>query len=485
MPAPDEESDPAMVRATGGGLVSIVQRYARGDQVSNGKSLCKTDLAVASASGFVHASTVETDPPYPKSVFGETLTEHSGITELMDDLGEALTLGRGRLRMMGGGNPAHIPEMQSIWRDRMAELVNDTPEEFDRVMADYDQPAGSPAFREAVAAYLSREYGWNLTRKNVAITNGGQTAFFFLLNRFAGRMPDGSQKQILLPIVPEYIGYSDQCVSGNEMFDARRPLIDLTSDHRFKYRVDFENLAMGNQHGAIAVSRPTNPSSNLLTDKEISHLREEAEKQGIPLIIDNAYGLPFPGVVFHEATPVWDENIILTMSLSKLGLPGTRTGIIVAREEIVQEIRSMTAIVGLANNNVGQALGRPLIESGEMKRLCENVVRPYYAKRSERALELAHEHLPSDIPWRVHESEGAFFLWFWFDALPVGCRELYRRLKEANLIVVPGEYFFFGLDTSDWPHSHQCVRVSFTQSEEVVADGFRILGEVLRDVYGT
>ncbi len=42
---------------------------------------------------------------WPKSIFARNLTEEAGITELMDDLGEALTLGRGKIRMMGGGNP--------------------------------------------------------------------------------------------------------------------------------------------------------------------------------------------------------------------------------------------------------------------------------------------------------------------------------------------------------------------------------------------
>ena len=36
----------------------------------------------------VQIGSVKEKTPYPKSVFGETLTEHSGITELMDDLGE-------------------------------------------------------------------------------------------------------------------------------------------------------------------------------------------------------------------------------------------------------------------------------------------------------------------------------------------------------------------------------------------------------------
>ena len=402
----------------------------------------------------------------------------------MDDLGEALTIGKDSLLMMGGGNPGHIPCMQHLWRKQMQELLDGEGNEFDRVLADYDQPAGSPSFRDAVAGFLNREYNWELSRDNIAITNGGQTAFFFLLNRFAGEMADGGEKRILLPIVPEYIGYGDQGISGSGLFDSRKPLIEMIGERRFKYRIDFDNLDLNDSHGAIAVSRPTNPSSNVLTDREIAKLRELASEQGIPLIIDNAYGLPFPGVVFHDATPVWDENIILTLSLSKLGLPGTRTGIVVARPEIIREIRSMTAIIGLANNNIGQALTRPLLESGEIKHLADEVVRPYYRNRSEHALELAREYLPDDVPWRVHDSEGAFFLWFWFENLPISCRELYRRLKEAGVVVVSGEYFFFGLDTDGWDHARQCIRVSYTQPEPIVEGGFRILGEVIRKVYG-
>lgn len=402
----------------------------------------------------------------------------------MDDLGEALTIGKDSLLMMGGGNPGHIPCMQHLWRKQMQELLDGEGNEFDRVLADYDQPAGSPSFRDAVAGFLNREYNWELSRDNIAITNGGQTAFFFLLNRFAGEMADGGEKRILLPIVPEYIGYGDQGISGSGLFDSRKPLIEMIGERRFKYRIDFDNLDLNDSHGAIAVSRPTNPSSNVLTDREIAKLRELASEQGIPLIIDNAYGLPFPGVVFHDATPVWDENIILTLSLSKLGLPGTRTGIVVARPEIIREIRSMTAIIGLANNNIGQALTRPLLESGEVKHLADEVVCPYYRNRSEHALELAREYLPDDVPWRVHDSEGAFFLWFWFENLPISCRELYRRLKEAGVVVVSGEYFFFGLDTDGWDHARQCIRVSYTQPEPIVEGGFRILGEVIRKVYG-
>ena len=423
---------------------------------------------------------------YPKTTFAEGLSPHAGIVGLMDDLGEALTTAKGELLMMGGGNPAHIPAVQARWRERFREMLDEAPDEFDRVLSDYDQPAGSPAFRETMAQFLSRQFGWNVTRENVAITNGGQTAFFFLLNRLAGKMVDGTQRKVLLPIVPEYIGYEDQCVDPIELFDARHPRIEYFGDHEFKYRIDFDKLALDDSHSAIVVSRPTNPSSNVLTDSELNRLSEMAKERGIPLIIDNAYGLPFPGVIFEEAEPLWDEHIILTMSLSKLGLPGTRTGIVIANPEIIRDISAMTGIIGLANNNIGQAMIRPLLESDEILELVNREIHPFYRERSRAVVDLVHRILPDSIPWRMHRSEGAFFLWFWFPDLPIPTRELYQILRKKGLIIVPGEYFFFGLerDKDGWAHRHECIRVSFAQPVEVLEKGFEILGETLAEAYG-
>ncbi|MEO0414899.1 MAG: valine--pyruvate transaminase, partial [Verrucomicrobiota bacterium] len=421
---------------------------------------------------------------YQKSVFADQLTGPSGIVDLMDDLGEALTLSDD-LIMMGGGNPAHIPQLQKVWRELVSEQLSANGDWFDRVLNDYDQPAGSPAFRDAVAAFLSETYGWKVERQNIAITPGGQTAFFFLLNRFAGRMANGDERQILVPVVPEYIGYADQGVSDAPLFSSRKPQITLRGDREFNYGIDFDNLHLGKEHGAVVFSRPTNPSSNVLTDAEVSKLSSLASEAGIPLLVDNAYGHPFPGAIFGDVTPIWDEHIILTMSLSKLGLPGTRTGIVVAHEDVIRELRSMNAIIGLANNNIGQALVRPLLETGKIQSLCQDVVRPFYEERSQIAKELVAEILPTDVPWRYHASEGAFFLWMWFEGLPITTRELYEKLKHRGLVAVPGAPFFFGLPEgdNDWAHRDECLRVTFTQPVEILRKGFSILGEVLAEVY--
>lgn len=418
---------------------------------------------------------------YSKSSFGTRITGHSGIRELMLDIGEARKMAGDDALMMGGGNPSHISEVQQIWRDRLQSLIN-PPYEIDSILADYDGPAGSSRFLEAIAVFFNREFGWNITSKNVAVTNGGQTAFFFLLNLLAGRRDDGSNSHILLPLMPEYIGYSDQSIDQN-LFVAKQPDIELIGEHHFKYHINFDTLEITDQTAAVCVSRPTNPSSNVLTDDEIERLSDLTREAGIPLIIDNAYGAPFPGVIFEDVKPIWDEHIILTLSLSKLGLPGIRTGIVIAQEKIIEDLTTMTAIIGLANTNVGQAITTPLIESGEILDISRNLIRPYYENKAHIAEKLLTENLPDDIPWRAHKSEGAFFLWIWFEGLPISSKELYQRMKARKTFIIPGEYFFYGLDTENWSHSRECIRLSFTQPAEVLQKGIQILGEEIRRAY--
>ena len=409
------------------------------------------------------------------SRFGTKLSAHSGILELMDDLGKALG-GSERLIMMGGGNPAHIPHVEEFWRRRIAAILEHT-DKYDKMLGDYDEPQGRSEFTRALAECLNQRYGWGLTPANIAVTNGSQTAFFLLLNMLAGDFEDGSRRKILMPLMPEYIGYADQGMA-EDLFTSIRPKIQEIGEHEFKYHIDFNNLVVGDDVGALCVSRPTNPTGNVLTDKEVDHLVRLAKSKDIPLIIDNAYGAPFPDVIFTDAQPVWNEHIILTFSLSKLGLPGTRTGIVVAHEDVIRALAAVNAVVSLSNVSVGQALVTPMIESGELLKLSTEIIKPFYEKKSERAQAWIHESFPDGLEYRVHKSEGAFFLWLWFPELPVSADAFYQRLKKRGVIVVPGHYFFYGL-AEPWNHAHQCIRLTFAQPDEIVKEGIGIIAEEL------
>ncbi len=414
---------------------------------------------------------------YQFSEFGRHLGGDSGISDLMVDLGNALATGGPDLKMLGGGQPARIQEVNEVWRRRMEEILEEDGG-LDRAITSYDPPRGNPRFLNAVAAMCRDTFGWQVGQEHVAVTTGGQTAFFFLFNLLAGRMAaDGTRRRVLLPLVPEYIGYANQGIDG-DLFHAVPPRIVESGDHEFKYRVDFDNLEITPDIAAICVSRPTNPTGNVLTDGEIRSLAGIAREHGIPLIIDNAYGVPFPGIIFHDATPYWDDNTILTLSLSKIGLPGTRTGIVIGPPQIIRALGSMSAIAGLSNPSTGQQIILPLIESGEILSISDEIVRPYYERKAalarEEAVRAFDEAGAGD--WRMHVTEGALFLWLWFPGLPCSSAELYQRLKAREVLVIPGHYFFFGLpDTPDWPHRHECIRVSYAMEESDVRDGLRVI----------
>jgi valine--pyruvate aminotransferase len=413
------------------------------------------------------------------SEFGARFTRHTGARELMDDLGAAMAADP-PVRMLGGGNPAHIPEMLALFRREFARVLADD-REIRRMVADYADPVGEHGFRAALADLLRAEYGWPLGPANIALTGGSQSGFFLLFNLLAGRHADGADRRILLPLTPEYVGYQDLGASG-EIFTARRPAIRHFDERLFKYHVDFDALAGIGNVAAIAASRPTNPTGNLLTSEEVARLAALARQKSVPLILDCAYGMPFPRIVFADATPYWDDNVILCLSLSKLGLPGVRTGIVVADPEIVAGLGAMTATMSLAVGSVGPVLMRELVATRAIIRVSEDIIRPYYLRRSRQAVEWLRESLRG-CEYFIHRPEGAFFLWLWLPGLPVDSSELYRRLKARGVFVLSGHHFFPGL-TDDWRHRHECLRISYAQDPATVREGLAIIGEEVRRAYG-
>ncbi|HHG3592678.1 TPA: valine--pyruvate transaminase [Vibrio parahaemolyticus] len=410
------------------------------------------------------------------SKFGEKFNQYSGITQLMDDLNDGLRT-PGAI-MLGGGNPAAIPAMLDYFHQASEEML--ASGELVAALTNYDGPQGKDVFVKALAQLFRETYGWDISEKNISLTNGSQSGFFYLFNLFAGQQPDGSHKKVLLPIAPEYIGYGDAGID-EDIFVSYHPEIELLDNGLFKYHVDFEKLTVDDSVAAICASRPTNPTGNVLTDEEVRKLDKLARENNIPLIIDNAYGLPFPNIIFEDVEPFWNENTILCMSLSKLGLPGVRCGIVIASEEITQALTNMNGIISLAPGSVGPALANHIIAKGDLLKLSSEVIKPFYKQKSQRAVELLQQAI-TDERFRIHKPEGAIFLWLWFDELPITTMELYQRLKARGVLIVPGEYFFIG-QKDEWDHTHQCLRMNYVQDDEMMQKGIAIIAEEVEKAY--
>jgi len=438
------------------------------------------------------------------SKFGQKFIQPTGISQLMDDLGDALKSDQ-PVNMLGGGNPAKIEAVNELFLETYQALGNDGSFREDinstatSSMANYSNPQGDAAFIDALVGFFNRHYDWNLTSENIALTNGSQNAFFYLFNLFGGAFVDQSSqdkdnksidKSILLPLAPEYIGYSDVHVEGQHFMAVLPHIDEVTHEGEegfFKYRVDFEALEnlpalKEGRIGAICCSRPTNPTGNVLTDEEMAHLAEIAKRYDVPLIIDNAYGMPFPNIIYSDVTLNWDDNTILCFSLSKIGLPGVRTGIIVAAPEVIEAVSAMNAVVNLSPTRFGASIATPLVNNDAIKDLSDNDIKPFYQQQAKTAVALLKKEL-GDYPLSIHKPEGAIFLWLWFKDLPISTSELYEILKDKGTLIVPSEYFFPGVDISDYKHAHECIRMSIAADEDTLEKGIAVIGEVVRGLY--
>ncbi len=415
------------------------------------------------------------------SHYGHEMSRLTGVRAIMKDILATLRAGAGRkLINLSAGNPLILPEVEQLWRDCTTELLASA--EYGEVVCRYGASQGYQPLIEAVINDFNRRYGLNLSDRNILITPGSQSLYFYAANAFGGFTSSGNLKKIVLPLSPDYTGYGGVTLTPEALI-AYKPALDVDAlAHRFKYRPDFSLLEIDENTGCVLFSRPCNPTGNVLTDEEVKKIAALAAPFDIPVFVDSAYAPPFPALNFTEMVPLFGNNIVHCMSLSKAGLPGERIGIAIGDERIIQVLECFQTNMCIHSPRYGQAIAARAIHSGALADIAANVIRPFYQRKINIIESTLDQAMPGSLPWFLHRGEGAIFSWLWLKDLPVTDWELYQELKQVGVIVVPGSSFFPGL-REDWDHTRQCIRISLTASDQEIETGMKRLAKVVEEVY--
>lgn len=416
------------------------------------------------------------------SQFGIQMSKLTGVRAIMKDIIETLRSGGGQEFInLSAGNPVILPQVRKMWRDYTKELL-DKRKQYGEVVCRYGSSQGYEPLIEAIANYFNREYGWNLTDRNILITPGSQSIYFYAANIFGGYTENKQLKEIVLPLSPDYTGYGGVSLYP-EAVVAYQPNLDINeSDRSFKYRPDFDRLKINETTGCVIFSRPCNPTGNVLTDEEVSKIADLAANYNVPVLIDSAYAPPFPALNFTPMTPILRDNVIHCLSLSKAGLPGERIGVAIGKPELINLLECFQTNLCIHSSRYGQAIAARAIESGKLAKISRKVICPYYQNKFEIVQNTLDRSMPKDLPWFLHKGEGAIFSWLWLRDLPISDWDLYQELKKVGVIVVPGNSFFPGL-REEWQHKRECIRISLTASDKEIETGMQRLAGVIEKVY--
>jgi len=414
------------------------------------------------------------------SQFGSQMSQLTGVRAIMKDIVETLSNSEGKEFInLSAGNPVILPEVEQLWRDCTQELLDS--DEYGEVVCRYGSSQGYAPLIKAVVADFNARYGLSLSDRNILITGGSQALYLYAANAFGGHTQEGKLKQVVLPLSPDYTGYGGVSLTPESLV-AYKPTLEIDYQrHRFKYRPDFSQLQINEQTGCVIFSRPCNPTGNVISDEEVAKITKLAASHDVPVLVDSAYAPPFPALNFTPMTPQFGDNIVHCMSLSKAGLPGERIGIAIGDPELIQILESFQTNVCIHSSRYGQAIAAKAIASGKLADIATNVIRPHYQRKIE-ILENTLDAAMPDIPWYLHQGEGAIFAWLWLKDLPMTDWEFYQELKQVGVIAVPGSTFFPGLK-EDWQHKQQCLRISLTATEDEIVEAMKRLATIAGKVY--
>lgn len=427
------------------------------------------------------------------SSFGKRMSALTGLRVIMEDIAKttaAATQAKSCAQSVNGavpknrqmynlsiGNPASIPEVQAVWKE-VVQSVSDGP--LEHMLYSYGPSRGDHALIESIVDYFRTGYGWDIDTENVIVGPGSQFIAFAVATLFAGPGNHGQHLPVVAPILPEYTGYQGIC-ANSEKIVGLPPITQVTGDSEFQYLLDTEALAGIGNAGLFIVSNPSNPVGRGLLPCELQQVVQKASALGCPLLLDHAYGAPFPKVASSPTGPVFHPNVLNCFSLSKAGLPGARIGFAVGPKSLIDPVMSFVSNSCLHANQAAQKVLKAALDDRMIDGLTDTFITPYYKAKTKHVLTLLHKYLPKSVKWRHHKTDGGMFIWLWVDEPWFDDLDFYAAMKDRAVFITPGRHFFLGQDSFQ-DHMKRCVRVSLSSEESSLETGIMLMGLALQQM---
>ena len=286
-------------------------------------------------------------------------------------------------------------------------------------LAAYPASVGTPALREAIAAWLARRYGIPLpdAERQVLPVNGSREALF----AFAQTVVDSGRKASVLCPNPFY-----QIYEGAALLAGATPV--------------YEKHPLENRHWQdiqlVYTCSPANPTGKVMALAEWKALFELSDRHGFIIASDECYselyyGEPPLGALqaAHRLGREGYPRLVMFSSLSKRSnAPGMRSGFVAGDAGALKSFL-------LYRTYHGSAMSLPVQRASiaawnDEAHVQEN--RRLYQEKFHAVLPLIRAPVSAAMP------EGGFYLWL---RTPVDDCEFARRLHhEYNVLVLPGSY---------------------------------------------
>lgn len=376
-----------------------------------------------------------------------------------------------RLRALLAGIPGGGPDIaMTIGEPQhgvppfVADIIAAHAVEFGR----YPPNDGTPALREAIAAWIGRRYGVTVDPETqILALNGSREGLFATALALSPEDKAGKRPAILVPN-PFYQAY------GASALAAGADLVPVAATAETGFLPDYAALpaALLDRVTIAFVCSPSNPQGAVASTDYLAAIMALAERHDFRVIVDECYSeiypaAPPPGALAVAAAGRVDpERVLVVNSLSKRSnAPGLRAGFAAGGPASIAALKRLRAYGGAP-------LPLPLQHAATALWQDEAHV------TASRARYVAKFGVADRILGRMpgyRAPEGGFFLW-----LPVGDGEkaAVDLWRETGVRVLPGSYL--GRATAEAPNpGAPYIRVALVADTATIERGLAAIHQVL------
>jgi succinyldiaminopimelate transaminase len=337
----------------------------------------------------------------------------------------------------------------------------------------YPPMEGTPALREAIAAWLARRYGLPAgcidPARHVLALNGTREGLFNAALALVPARKAGQQPAVLMPN-PFY-----QCYAGAAVAAGAEPIY-LPATRATGFLPDFSAVpaALLERTAAAYLCSPANPQGTCVSLAAWTDLIALARRHDFVILADECYaeiylGAPPPGVLQAAAATGSLAQVLAFHSLSKRSnLPGLRSGFVAGDAALIARFAHL-------RNYGGAPLPGPVQAASAAVWAEESHVEENRA-RYRTKFTLAEQILGNRFGF--YKPDGGFYLWL---DVEDGERTALTLWREAGLRVLPGRYLGHDAEEGN-PASnpgHPFIRMALVADEASTETALRRLAACL------
>jgi aspartate/methionine/tyrosine aminotransferase len=291
----------------------------------------------------------------------------------------------------------------------------------------YTSTNGIPQVREAVAAFAQKAFGGKIDpMTNILMTVGGMEAIFL-----AARILLEKGDKVLLPDP----GWGVMRTVAERQGAVVEP---YPLDEKGSWVIDAEALAerMDEKTKLVVVNSPSNPTGATISKKGFSLLLQKAQEKGVFVLSDEVYhNYVYEGEHASALGCGSLDNLIFINSFSKtFAVTGWRLGYAIAHPWIIRQMGIFKESISLCSFSIGQwAMAEFLNQSDAYLKKAREFCRANMERMVARL---------KAIPGvRCSPPRGGFYVFADFSGIESSSQNLFRRLLDAGVAVVPGAFF--------------------------------------------